>query len=167
MAMELLKEMHTSKIFEGSKMGDEALKEMGLLFSYLKDLNCLKNISFDLSMARGLDYYTGLIFEAILISESGKGIGSVCGGGRYDNLVGMFSGKKIPAVGGSVGIERILSILEKKYQQEGSVRTNSCECYVASIGKNLTSNRFEILNKLWDAGIKAETSYKNTPKTSR
>jgi histidyl-tRNA synthetase len=43
----------------------------------------------------------------------------VCGGGRYDNLVGMFSGKKIPAIGGSVGIERILSILEMKYKEEG------------------------------------------------
>ena len=67
-------------------------------------------------MARGLDYYTGLIFEAVLVSEDGKGIGSVCGGGRYDNLVGMFSGHQIPSVGGSVGIERILSILEKKYK---------------------------------------------------
>jgi len=63
---------------------------MGLLFNYLRDLNCLENISFDLSMARGLDYYTGLIFEAVLVGEN---IGSVCGGGRYDNLVGMFSGR--------------------------------------------------------------------------
>ena len=65
---------------------------MALLFSYLKDLGALKNISFDLSMARGLDYYTGLIFEAVLV-KNGKGIGSVCGGGRYDNLIGMFSAK--------------------------------------------------------------------------
>ena len=79
----------------------------------------------------------------------------------------MFSGKKIPAIGGSVGIERILSILETKYLQQGTVRTNCCECYVASIGSNLTSKRFEILNQLWSAGIKAETSYKEKPKTSR
>ena len=166
-AMELLEKMCRDKLFEGSEMGDQALKEMGLLFNFLKDLDALSNISFDLSMARGLDYYTGLIFEAVLISESGKGVGSVCGGGRYDNLVGMFSGKKIPAIGGSVGIERILSILEAKYQKSGTVRTNSCECYVASIGSDLTSKRFEILNQLWNADIKAETSYKTKPKTAR
>jgi len=73
---------------------------MRILFEYLESLNCLKNISFDLSLARGLDYYTGLIFEAVFI---GGKRGSVAGGGRYDNLVGMFSGKQIPAVGGSIG----------------------------------------------------------------
>jgi len=57
-------------------------------------------VSFDLSLARGLDYYTGLIFETIFI---GSQRGSVAGGGRYDNLVGMFSGKQIPSVGGSIG----------------------------------------------------------------
>jgi len=53
-------------------------------------MKCLDKISFDLSLARGLDYYTGLIFEAVLV---GSKRGSVAGGGRYDNLVGMFSGK--------------------------------------------------------------------------
>jgi len=56
-------------MFENSKIGAEALKEMSLLFNYLNDLNCLANISFDLSLARGLDYYTGLIFEAVLVGE--------------------------------------------------------------------------------------------------
>ena len=91
-AMSLLKYMTEQKLFEGTKEGPKALRDMALLFSYLKDLGALKNISFDLSMARGLDYYTGLIFEAVLV-KNGKGIGSVCGGGRYDNLIGMFSAK--------------------------------------------------------------------------
>jgi histidyl-tRNA synthetase len=73
---------------------------MRLLFQYLGNLNCLENICFDLSLARGLDYYTGLIFEIVLI---GGKCGSVAGGGRYDNLVGMFSGRQIPSVGGSIG----------------------------------------------------------------
>ena len=66
MAMELLKKMNDEKLFSGTKYGDETLREMGLLFNYLKDLDALSNISFDLSLARGLDYYTGLIFEAVL-----------------------------------------------------------------------------------------------------
>jgi len=74
-------------------------------------LNCLNNVIFDLSLARGLDYYTGNIYEAVL---TGAHVGSIAGGGRYDELIGMFSGKKIPAAGFSVGIERIFIILEEK-----------------------------------------------------
>lgn len=84
-----------------------------------------KQVSFDLSLARGLDYYTGVIYEAILLqtekAEKKKdgetvGVGSVAGGGRYDDLVGMFSSKhtKIPCVGFSIGVERIFSILKQK-----------------------------------------------------
>ena len=59
----------------------------------------------DLSLARGLDYYTGPVFEVF----AGKGIGSIAGGGRYDKMIGLFSGKDTPAVGISFGIERIMS----------------------------------------------------------
>ena len=70
---------------------------------------------FDFSLARGLDYYTGLIYEAVL---TGSDRGSIAGGGRYDGLVGMFSGKNIPAVGVSIGIERIFAILERKAEEQ-------------------------------------------------
>lgn len=84
---------------------------------------------FDLSLARGLDYYTGIIYEAVLTQagvapataeaangEEGVSVGSVAGGGRYDGLVGMFDpkGRKVPCVGVSIGIERIFSIMEQK-----------------------------------------------------
>lgn len=83
-------------------------------------------MSFDLSLARGLDYYTGVIYEAVLVqqestekkkkSDDTVGVGSIAGGGRYDDLVGMFSAKhtKIPCVGFSIGVERIFSILKHK-----------------------------------------------------
>ena len=64
-----------------------------------------ERIKIDLSLVRGLDYYTGMIYEAIV--EEPK-IGSLSGGGRYDNLIGVFSGNKIPAVGGSIGVERLI-----------------------------------------------------------
>jgi histidyl-tRNA synthetase len=62
------------------------------------------------SLARGLDYYTGVIYEAVFKGESQ--VGSIAAGGRYDGLVGMFSGKNVPAVGVSLGIERVFSIME-------------------------------------------------------
>lgn len=86
---------------------------------------------FDLSLARGLDYYTGIIYEAVLTqagvvmatdasngapADENVSVGSVAGGGRYDGLVGMFDpkGRKVPCVGVSIGIERIFSIMEQK-----------------------------------------------------
>jgi histidyl-tRNA synthetase len=86
---------------------------MELLFTYCDAMGCLDNILFDFSLARGLDYYTGLIYEAVLTDTDR--VGSIAGGGRYDGLVGMFSGKDIPAIGVSIGIERVFSILEEKY----------------------------------------------------
>lgn len=79
-------------------------------------------ISFDLSLARGLDYYTGVIYEAVLLQTPAQAedeplnVGSVAAGGRYDELVGMFNpkGHKVPCVGLSIGVERIFSILEQR-----------------------------------------------------
>jgi len=81
------------------KAAIESLKTI-LEFSKKKD-----RIKIDLSLVRGLDYYTGMIYEAVV--EEPK-IGSLSGGGRYDNLIGIFTGNKIPAVGGSIGVERLI-----------------------------------------------------------
>lgn len=100
---------------------------MELLFTYCEAMGCLDNILFDFSLARGLDYYTGLIYEAVLTDTDR--VGSIAGGGRYDGLVGMFSGKDIPAIGVSIGIERVFSILEEKLQ--GQCRATSTQVMVA------------------------------------
>ena len=79
-------------------------------------------VSFDLSLARGLDYYTGVIYEAVLLQtpvhaeEEPLNVGSVASGGRYDGLVDMFDprGHKVPCVGLSIGVERIFSIVEQR-----------------------------------------------------
>jgi histidyl-tRNA synthetase len=63
------------------------------------------NIVFDLSLVRGLDYYTGPIFEAVVEKPR---IGSLAGGGRYDDLIALFAGEKIPSTGGSIGVERLI-----------------------------------------------------------
>ncbi|MBA2322214.1 MAG: histidine--tRNA ligase, partial [Deltaproteobacteria bacterium] len=73
-------------------------------------------IVIDPTLARGLDYYTGAVFEAV-IPESG--MGSVAGGGRYDGLVGMFAGRRIPAVGIALGLERLLTLLEDRAAKSG------------------------------------------------
>lgn len=70
-----------------------------------------KNVGFDATLARGLGYYTGPVFEVVL---KDGGVGSVSGGGRYDGLIGMFSGRAVPAVGISLGLERLLVVMEER-----------------------------------------------------
>lgn len=114
--MELLQKLIDDKIFEGHEVAMKTIADMGTLFSYLQAFGALDRISFDFSLARGLDYYTGLIYEAVLTGTDR--VGSIAGGGRYDGLVGMFSGKMVPSVGVSIGIERVFSIYEEKYANE-------------------------------------------------
>lgn len=127
---ELLQRLKDEAVFQGHKEGEETIKEMEMLFTYLQSMNCLDRLSFDFSLARGLDYYTGLIYEAVLTDPSNR-VGSIAGGGRYDGLVGMFSGKPIPAVGVSIGIERIFYLLEEKLKKDATVRPTETQIYIA------------------------------------
>jgi len=144
----------------------EAVEEMKVLFDYLEAMKIINFFSFDLSLARGLDYYTGLIYEGILLE--GPKVGSICGGGRYDDLLGMFSSKPLPAVGISIGIERIFAILEEVYKNDPTIRATETEVLVASVGKtNITVDRMRLVNELWEANIKAEILYNDAPRLDK
>ena len=143
-----------------------ALADLGILFEFLEDMGALGPITFDLSLARGLDYYTGVIYEAVL---QGGQVGSIAAGGRYDKLVGMFSGKEVPAVGVSIGIERVFAIMEAQMRAEaaaasGTIRETETQLLVASIGNGLQRKRMALASKLWAAGVKAEFGFKPNPK---
>ncbi|KAL7304992.1 hypothetical protein TKK_0002782 [Trichogramma kaykai] len=144
----------------------QGIDAMDLLLKYCELFKVMDNVVFDLSLARGLDYYTGVIYEAILTGDD-VGVGSVAGGGRYDNLVGMFDPKSrsVPCVGMSLGIERIFSVLESKVANRGlKTRTTEVQVFVAAAQKNLHEERMKIITELWDSNIKAEHSYKKSPK---
>uniref|UniRef100_A0A8C2P8K9 histidine--tRNA ligase n=1 Tax=Capra hircus TaxID=9925 RepID=A0A8C2P8K9_CAPHI len=156
-----------------NKQALEGLGDLKLLFEYLTLFGIADKISFDLSLARGLDYYTGVIYEAVLLQpparagEEPLGVGSVAAGGRYDGLVGMFDpkGRKVPCVGLSIGVERIFSIVEQRLEAlEEKVRTTETQVLVASAQKKLLEERLKLVSELWDAGIKAELLYKKNPK---
>uniref|UniRef100_A0A8C7AGE2 Histidine--tRNA ligase, cytoplasmic n=1 Tax=Neovison vison TaxID=452646 RepID=A0A8C7AGE2_NEOVI len=156
-----------------NKQALEGLGDLKLLFEYLTLFGIADKISFDLSLARGLDYYTGVIYEAVLLQtpvragEEPLGVGSVAAGGRYDGLVGMFDpkGRKVPCVGLSIGVERIFSIVEQRLEAlEEKVRTTETQVLVASAQKKLLEERLRLVSELWDAGIKAELLYKKNPK---
>lgn len=92
-----------------SRIGSEGVAEIQTLLSFIESLGVPPaNYAIDLYLARGLSYYTGPIYESVV--EEPK-IGSLTGGGRYDELVGMFLGQNIPATGTTIGIERIIDVM--------------------------------------------------------
>lgn len=175
---DLIEKLLADPVLTKVKSAVQGIEDMKLLLKYCQLFGVYDKILFDISLARGLDYYTGVIYEAILKgeaiqqttengSEESGILGSVAGGGRYDNLVGMFDpkGKQVPCVGVSIGVERVFSVLEAKHAKDGTnLRTTEVEVYVASAHKGLHEKRLELISQLWDAGIKAEHSYKLNPK---
>ena len=95
------------KLFAGSKAGAEGIAELRYLVANAANTN----LSVDLTLARGLNYYTGIIFEAI--GPASVKMGSIGGGGRYDDLTGLFGVPNIPGVGISFGIDRIYDVMEE------------------------------------------------------
>ncbi|XP_033631513.1 histidine--tRNA ligase, cytoplasmic-like isoform X2 [Asterias rubens] len=170
---ELIDQLLKDSPLTGSKAALEGLEAMKLLLKYCDIFGIRDKVSFDLSLARGLDYYTGIIYEAVLKgaetlpTKTGEqvGVGSVAGGGRYDGLVGMFDpkGKQVPCVGVSIGIERVFSIMEAKANAM-KIRTTETEVLVASAQNGMLEERLKLCKELWDAGIKAEVAYKKNPK---
>ncbi|XP_027697204.1 probable histidine--tRNA ligase, mitochondrial isoform X1 [Vombatus ursinus] len=154
-----------------NKQALEGLGDLKLLFEYLTLFGITEKISFDLSLARGLDYYTGVIYEAVLLQtparqgEEPLGVGSVAAGGRYDGLVGMFDpkGRKVPCVGLSIGVERIFSIVEQRMEATEKIQVTETQVLVAAAQKNFLKERMKLIAELWDAGIKAEMLYKKNP----
>ncbi|XP_027959323.1 probable histidine--tRNA ligase, mitochondrial [Eumetopias jubatus] len=168
----LVEEMFQDSRLSQNKQALEGLGDLKLLFEYLTLFGIAEKISFDLSLARGLDYYTGVIYEAVLLqtpaqAEESFNVGSVAAGGRYDGLVGMFDprGHKVPCVGLSIGVERIFAIVERRMKTSGQkIRTTETQVFVATPQKNFLHERLKLISELWDAGIKAELLYKNNPK---
>ncbi len=105
----------------------------------------IKNYVFDLSLVRGLDYYTGLVFEI----DAGEGFGSVAGGGRYDTLIGAYTGVKTPATGLALGFERLYEILKIKVK----LKKSTTKVFVIPIGE---IDAIPIVQQLRKAGINTD-----------
>lgn len=106
----------------------------------------------DLSLARGIDYYTGPVFEAVV--EKPK-VGSVSGGGRYDGLVGTFLGRDVPATGVSLGLERILEVVQEFDLLPSPTAT--AQVFVATFPDTLSDNG-RIARDLREAGVRTDLS---------
>jgi histidyl-tRNA synthetase len=123
------------------------------LFSMLKDLG-VEDIKFDPFLVRGLDYYTGTIFEFVL--KSNTEFGSIGGGGRYDGLIGSISGADMPAVGGSIGLDRMFAALK----EAGLIAPQTAaEVIVLNLDAELVGDYLRIATNLRDSGLDCEVFY--------
>ncbi len=140
------------KVFAGSVAGLRGVEEMEELTGYLSAGDVKATVELDLSLARGLNYYTGTIIE---VKAADLPFGSICGGGRYDDLTGIFGMPGVSGVGVSFGADRIYDVMLQLSlfpEQAGS----STEVLVINFGGEELPSLMKMAEKLRDAGIATE-----------
>ncbi|MFA6336173.1 MAG: histidine--tRNA ligase [Bacteroidales bacterium] len=139
-------------LLKSSQTGIKGVEEIAKVFELIKIAEVNQNVELDLSLARGLNYYTGAIFE---VKAMGVEMGSICGGGRYDDLTGIFGLPDVSGVGISFGADRIYDVLLSldKFPQEAVEGT---KVLVANLGDDEVEQTIPLLKALRLAGIVAE-----------
>ena len=132
----------------------QGLDELEELAAYLSDSGVPRaNYQFDFSMARGLAYYTGPIYETVVTEPK---IGSLTGGGRYDELMGLFSNQALPMTGTSFGIERIIDVMDELAMYPPTVGKTVTQVLVTVFNRDLFGASIRVANALRAAGINTE-----------
>jgi histidyl-tRNA synthetase len=129
-----------------------SLEEMERVFNFLDGLTLKNKVQFDITLARGLGYYTGCIFEVTAVDAE---MGSLGGGGRYDNLTGVFGWPDVPGVGISFGAERIYDVLEAKGMFPSDVQAGPV-ILLAAFDEASHQYAFQCVSKIRQAGIAAD-----------
>lgn len=141
-----------SQVLAGSETGLKGVEETRFILDTLKAVGLNNAIELDLTLARGLNYYTGAIFEVKALDTP---MGSITGGGRYDNLTGIFGLPGLSGVGISFGADRIYDVLNALdlYPKEA---VNSTQVLFINFGETETAYCLPIVGKLRQAGIRSE-----------
>ena len=145
-----------------SEIGMKGIAEMTELFEYIDDLKLNMSCELDLTLARGLSYYTGSIFEVKALDAT---MGSICGGGRYDDLTGIFGLKNMSGVGVSFGADRIYDVMNELNLFPESSSVGSQILFV-NFGATETRAIFPILKLLREKNIACEL-YPDTAKMQK
>ena len=135
-----------------SETGLKGLDELQELFGLISAAGIVNDVEIDLSLARGLNYYTGAIFE---VKAKDFQIGSICGGGRYDNLTGIFGLPDMSGVGISFGADRIYDVLKGLGKFPDDVTTSTCVLF-ANMGKDELVYILPVVRALRESGISCE-----------
>ena len=139
--------------FVEDDLGFKGVEELEFVFNKCLDLGIsVENLKFDITLARGLDYYTGAIFE---VKADEVAMGSIGGGGRYDNLTEVFGVKNIPGIGISFGLDRIYLVMEELGLFPQSIE-NSVKYLFANYGERESLEALKVIFQLRKNGISAE-----------
>ncbi len=139
-------------VLKDSQLGLNGVEEVAYILDVLKPMQLHNEIELDLTLARGLNYYTGAIFE---VKAKDVAIGSITGGGRYDNLTGIFGKPGLSGVGISFGADRIYDVLNALdlYPKE---TTNSTQILFINFGEKETAYCLPLVNEARSHGVSAE-----------
>jgi histidyl-tRNA synthetase len=127
-------------------------ERLALIRRFMTDAGCADSFTLDPSITRGLDYYTGVVYETFL--NGLPDIGSVCSGGRYDDLAGLYSKEKLSGVGSSIGLDRLIAALESLGKLKG--RGTYAQAAVACIREEDGGLAQSLGQRLREAGITSE-----------
>lgn len=139
--------------FAGNEIGLKGVEELEFVITQSLNIGVdIQNLVFDITLARGLDYYTGAIFE---VKADEAQMGSIGGGGRYDNLTEVFGVKNVPGIGISFGLDRIYLVMEELnlFPEEA---TSNVEYLFANFGGEETIEALKLIIQLREKGISAE-----------
>ncbi|MCQ2051968.1 MAG: histidine--tRNA ligase [Bacteroidaceae bacterium] len=139
-------------MLSASEIGTKGVEECRFIFNAIKNFSLKNNLELDLTLARGLNYYTGAIFEVKALDVE---IGSISGGGRYDNLTGIFGMPGVSGVGISFGADRIYDVLNQLdlYPQDA---TGSISILFLNLGEQESACSLKLLAQLRSQGISGE-----------
>ena len=141
-----------SDLLENSEIGIEGVDELKLMAEIFEESGVSEWIEFDMSLARGLDYYTGPVFEGRYLGK--PAVGSILGGGRYDKLIEKFGGQETPATGISLGIGRLIEVvLARKGVKE---LMKPLDVFIAPIKQPMLRYAASFQTKLVQAGVSCE-----------
>jgi histidyl-tRNA synthetase len=141
------------KLVEGSEVGAQGVANLRDVLAGTRAAGVPdQRIKLDVAIARGLDYYTGIVFETFL--DQLPGIGSVCSGGRYDNLAGLFTKRELPGIGASLGLDRLLAAMEE-LEMIQKVRTPA-QVFIPYFAKDSLHDYLRLAANLRAAGLSVE-----------
>jgi len=138
-----------------SEIGQQGVKDLSEVYFQAQDFGCNPDdLEIDLTIARGLDYYTGTVFETKL--RDLPSIGSICSGGRYDDLASLYTKRRLPGVGASIGLDRILGALEEL----GAIKKKSspAKVYVCVLDDGAKQSSIQLASQIRNAGVACEVA---------
>jgi len=145
------------EVFQDIKIAEEGIAELEKILQLCSDMSVPSDrIKVDFGVVRGLDYYTGLVMETVILDA--PEFGSVFSGGRYDNLMERFTGQALPAVGASIGVDRLFAVL-KHLELINTDKPSAVEVVILRIDETLNQKYLQIARDIRELGYNTEICF--------